>query len=497
MSLHTKIRRLFSTEDNLAILISFFILFCIGGVHFSQKADIEKKINTIEMEGSAQGLSKDEIAQKVKGVKSMNFPAGAMLKSLVSTPQKWELNPVDSIYDSTTKSSKSKNGFGLILSMLALMVALGLLFGFGDKLMGGSFRKFFKAFMGLFIISILAFVLGKQINSAYLGINYAIWAIVIGLIISNTIGTPNWLKPAVRSEYYIKTGLILLGAEILVSKILAIGLPGIFVSWVVTPVVLVSTYIFGQKVLKLKSKSLNMTICADMSVCGVSAAIATASATKAKKEELTVAITMSMIFTIIMMVVEPMIIKAVGMPQVLAGAWIGGTLDSTGSVVAAGKFVGDTALDVAATIKMIQNVLIGVVAFFVAIYWNLKVEKNPNGEKPKIREIWTRFPKFLIGFIMASIIFSIIYSSLDSSSASAIIDNGIIKGFTKTIKSWLFCLAFISIGLSCNFKELSKYMQGGKHVVLYVCGQSLNIILTLLMAYLMFYVVFPEVTAAI
>jgi len=240
-----------------------------------------------------------------------------------------------------------------------------------------------------------------------------------------------------------------------------------------------------------------MTICADMSVCGVSAAIAIASATKAKKEELTIAITMSMVFTIIMMVVEPMIIKAVGMPQVLAGAWIGGTLDSTGSVVAAGKFVGDTALDVAVTIKMIQNVLIGVVAFFVAIYWNLKVEKNPNGEKPKIREIWTRFPKFLIGFILASIIFSIIYSSLDSSSASAIIDNGIIKGFTKTIKSWLFCLAFISIGLSCNFRELSKYMQGGKHVILYVCGQSLNIILTLLMAYLMFYVVFPEVTAAI
>lgn len=193
----------------------------------------------------------------------------------------------------------------------------------------------------------------------------------------------------------------------------------------------------------------------------------------------------------------PMIIKAVGMPEVLAGAWIGGTLDSTGAVVAAGKFVGDKALDVAATIKMIQNVLIGVVAFFVALYWTVKVERVPGAPRPKPIEIWYRFPKFLLGFIGASILFSIIYSSLDSNVSSAIIDNGIIKGFTKDIKDWLFCLAFVSIGLNSNFKELGKHIQGGKHITLYCCGQLFNILLTLGMAYLMFYVVFPEITAKI
>jgi len=118
------------------------------------------------------------------------------------------------------------------------------------------------------------------------GIGYAAWAILIGLIISNTIGTPKWVKPSLLTSFYIKTGLVLLGGEILLGKILAIGLPGLFVAWVVTPIVLVSTFWFGQKVLKISSKTLNMTISADISVCGVSAAVATAAACKASKEEL-------------------------------------------------------------------------------------------------------------------------------------------------------------------------------------------------------------------
>ena len=93
-----------------------------------------------------------------------------------------------------------------------------------------------------------------------IGFGYAAWAILLGLLISNTIGTPEWVKPALNTPFYIKTGLVLLGAEILFGKILAIGLPGIFVAWVVTPVVLVSTYWFGQKVLKIQSNTLNMTI---------------------------------------------------------------------------------------------------------------------------------------------------------------------------------------------------------------------------------------------
>ena len=147
-----------------------------------------------------------------------------------------------------------------------------------------------------------------------------------------------------------------------------------------------------------------------MSVCGVSAAIAAAAACKAKKEELSLAIGMSLSFTVIMMVVLPAIIKAIGMNEIVAGAWMGGTIDSTGAVAAAGATLGDRALEVAATVKMIQNILIGVSAFGIATYWVTYVEEDAQGTRPGISEVWKRFPRFVLGFIAASIVFSLLHS---------------------------------------------------------------------------------------
>jgi uncharacterized membrane protein YadS len=394
------------------------------------------------------------------------------------------------------ESELSKKSYNVLPGLFLLGLILATIFGIGSYFMGQSYIKFIIAFFGIFIFAIVSYLLAAQTDMKSLGISYAIWAILLGLIISNTIGTPGWLKPAIQTEYYIKTGLVLLGAEILLGKIMTIGLPGIFVSWVVTPIVLVTTFWFGQKILKIGSKTLNITISADMSVCGVSAAIATAAACNAKKEELTLAIGLSMVFTSIMMIAMPIFINAVGMPEVLGGAWIGGTIDATGAVVAAGAFLGDTALNVAATIKMIQNVLIGLIAFGVAFYWATKVE-NTGKVRVGASEIWNRFPKFIIGFLGASIVFSILYAILSKEFSYAFIDHGIIRGFTKDLRGWLFCLAFVSIGLSVNFKELKHQFSGGKPLILYFCGQTLNLILTLLMAYLMFYIVFPEITELI
>lgn len=385
------------------------------------------------------------------------------------------------------------NQYNILPNLSLFALALALIFGLGAYFMGHNYVKFIIAFIGVFFLAVLSYLFAAQTDMKNLGISYAVWAILFGLIISNTIGTPGWLKPAIQTEYFIKTGLVLLGSEILLGKIMAIGLPGIFVSWVVTPIVLVTTFWFGQKILKIGSKTLNITISADMSVCGVSAAIATAAACNAKKEELTLAVGLSMVFTSIMMIVMPAFINAVGMPEVLGGAWIGGTIDATGAVVAAGAFLGDKALNVAATIKMIQNVLIGLIAFAVAFYWATKVE-NTGEARVGMSEIWLRFPKFIIGFLGASIVFSILYASLSKEFSYAFIDHGIIRGFTKDLRGWLFCLAFVSIGLSVNFKELKHHFSGGKPLILYVCGQSLNLLLTLLMAYLMFYIVFPEIT---
>ncbi len=403
----------------------------------------------------------------------------------------------------SAKKKATVKGYNQLPYLVLLGIIFAVFFGIGIAFMGKSFVEFVKSFSYVYTVSVLVWVLSYQATIKFYGINYAIWAIFIGMIISNTVGTPKWAMHAVQTEYYIKTGLVLLGAQILFEKIITIGTAGVFVAWVVTPTVWLVTYWFGQKVLHMPSKRLNATICSDMSVCGVSAAIAAASACKAKKEELTLAVGLSMVFTSIMMLVMPAVIKGffpVDKQLILGGAWMGGTIDATGAVAAAGAFLGEKALYVAATIKMIQNVLIGVIAFFIALYFTTKVETEETGHKVGLIEIWFRFPKFVLGFIVASIIFSLIYSAFNAQAnglGAAMIDQGVIKGMADLFRKWFFTLSFASIGLSTNFRELKEHLSGGKPFILYICGQSFNLIMTLVMAYIMFYVVFPELTATI
>ncbi len=226
--------------------------------------------------------------------------------------------------ESSAKRGISNKPYNKFASLVMAMVSMGLFFSIGIKFMGNSVGKFLLGFVAVFIVSVLSYFLAGQATMKHYGIGYAAWAIALGMIIANTVGTPKWVKPALQVEFFIKTGLVLIGAEVLFNKIIAIGIPGIFVTWCVTPVVLVSTYIFGQKVLKMESKTLNMVIASDMSVCGTSAAIAAATACRAKKEELTLAIGLSLVFTSIMMIIMPAVIKATGMPYILGGGpgWV-------------------------------------------------------------------------------------------------------------------------------------------------------------------------------
>ncbi|MBA3010319.1 MAG: YeiH family protein [Proteobacteria bacterium] len=397
---------------------------------------------------------------------------------------------------SKAKSKASIKPFNRFPYLIGLCLIMGAFFGIGKAIMGKSFGKFFIGFIFVFFLAVLAYLAETQALMKHWGFGYPLWAIVFGLLISNTIGTPKWVEPAVATEFFIKTGLVLLGAEILFGKILAIGKPGIFLAWICTPITLILTYWVGQKIIKMPSKTLNITISADMSVCGVSAAIATAAACRAKKEELTLAIGLSMVFTAICMVAQPAFAKLVGMPEILAGAWMGATIDSTGAVAAAGAFYGEKALYVAATIKMIQNILIGVVAFCVAVYWCARVDCK-EGTHVSWWEIWYRFPKFVVGFIIASIVFSIVDQTIGKDMSAILIDHGVLRGFTRIAREWFFVLAFTCIGLETNFKEFGPYFKGGKPITLYVFGQGFQLILTLIVAYIMFYIVFPEVTAGI
>jgi uncharacterized membrane protein YadS len=218
------------------------------------------------------------------------------------------------------------------------------------------------------------------------------------------------------------------------------------------------------------------------SVCGTSAAIATAAAAKAKKDDLSMTVSISIIFTILMMVFEPVIIELIGMTPIMGGSLIGGTVDSTGAVVVAGTALGDEAQKAAVLVKSIQNILIGFIAFFVAIFFATRVDKKAN-EEVGAAEIWYRFPKFIIGFFIASLVASfIIQPMFDTADFNAV---GTINKTLDQYKNWAFVLAFTSIGLDTNFKEIVKQMHGGKVLWLYLIGQLFNILLTLFAVWLL------------
>ena len=263
-----------------------------------------------------------------------------------------------------------------IWGLVALGMGLGAAMSLAVRVMDGAASGQAIGFVALFGLSVVAYTVAQQTGVRAAGFGYAFWALGLGLLIANTIGTPTWLKPALRAEPYIKTGLVLLGAEILFGNMLSLGLPGLFVAWLVTPVVLIVMYQCGTRLFKIESRALVMVIAAATSVCGVSAAIAAAAATRAKKEELTLAVGLSLTFTVVMMVVMPLGIRAAGIDPTVGAAWIGGTIDATGAVVAAGSLLGKQAAQVAAVVKMIQNILIGVLVFLIAFFWITGVESQ-------------------------------------------------------------------------------------------------------------------------
>ena len=363
---------------------------------------------------------------------------------------------------------------------------LTVIFCGGAALMGIPVKKYLPAFVGLFALAVLVrFISAEFTLNRYL--EWAFWALIVGLLLSNTVGVPDWLKPAVKTEFYIKTGLVVMGFSVLFSNIAKFGLYGLGIAWVVTPIVIIFMWWFGTKLLKIDNKPLVITMAAATSVCGTSAAIATGAASNCKKTDLTMAVSISIIFTVLMMVFEPVIIKACGMNQLMGGALIGGTVDSTGAVVVAGTALGPEAQTSAVLVKSIQNILIGFIAFFVALFFATKVDKSGAQKKVGAGEIWTRFPKFIIGFFAASLIASFVIQPIFGSAQV-----GAINKVLDQYKNWAFVLAFVSIGLDTNFKEIIKQMHGGKVLWLYVVGQLFNIGLTLLAVWLLLSgVIFP------
>ena len=214
-----------------------------------------------------------------------------------------------------------------------------------------------------------------------------------------------------------------------------------------------------------------------VSICGVSAAIATAGAIKGDSKKLSYVISLVLITAIPMMIIMPVIAKWMGLTEEVTGAWLGGSIDTTGAVVASGSLVGETALRISTIVKFSQNVLLGLAAFAISIYWTYATNKSSEThEKPTAKLIWERFPKFVLGFIAASILFSFFLGAEKTVA---------VKDGLKSIQGLWFALAFTSIGLETNFRELIS-SGSRKPMYVFLIAQLFNILITLLVAYMLF-----------
>ena len=345
----------------------------------------------------------------------------------------------------------------------------------GMWLIGGKVApSFLIGFPAVFALAWLArFFAGNGLFVEY-GVEYVIFALALGLLISNTIGVPGWMKAAVQTEYYIKTGLVVLGTALLLLEILQYGALGIVQALIVVFVVWYFCFWLARK-LKVDDDFAAM-LSSSVAICGVSAAIATCGAIQGDKKKLSYVTSLVLIVAVPMMIVMPWLIKTFQIPEMVGGAWLGGTLDTTATVVAAGALVSDTAMKVGVIVKFAQNALIGVAAFILVVWWTFKAGGAAGGEKPSAGIIWERFPKFVLGFIVASALFSFVIP--------ADMVNGT-KGAFGEIRTWWFAMAFVCIGLEGRFVELAG-MQGGRPALAFVVAQIFNVFFTLLLAYLIF-----------
>ena len=369
----------------------------------------------------------------------------------------------------------SSNANILSLSLTAIIV---LILGFATKILRA--KSTISIIISIFVILLLSFA--SQLIAGfkpikYYGFEYVIFALLLGIFIRSVFGLPKWLEANLHTEFFVKTGLVILGAGIIFGDILSAGSLGLIQAVVVVLSVWFFAFWVGGK-LKI-DEELRLMLASAVSICGVSAAIATAGAINGDSKKLSYVVSLVLIVALPMLILLPLAATWLGLNPAQAGAWMGGTIDTTGAVVASGSILGDVALKYCTIVKFSQNVLIGFAAVGISVFWAFKNKNTDNSadkQKVNFKLIWERFPKFVLGFIIASILFSFVVSPEMVSQT---------KDYLKGIQTALFALAFVSIGLETDFSVLIK-TGNGRPAWTFIIAQSFNIVFTLILAWFLF-----------
>jgi len=411
------------------------------------------------------------------------FANGSTIKWIAITPKKW------------SSFGQLLDDFAAHSSQYAVQFAAWLaIFCVSMRAMGHRLAHFVPSFVFLYIGSVLIIMVGAWDKASYYNLEAPLVALAVGLIISNLLGLPQWMDTGFRVEYYIKTGIVLLGATLPFTLIVWAGPVAIAQASIVSIVTFLVIYFAGKKM------GLDRRLCATLgaggAVCGVSASIAIAGAVGAKKEHAPIAITMVIGWAIVMIFVLPIVCRALGLSAGVAGAWIGtsefadaaglAAAQTYGNYVASGAGVAgkpDDAIWAFTLMKVVgRDVWIGIWAFVMAIIATSRWEAQTD-RKPDAAEIWWRFPKFVIGFAVASLLVTAVASQYGYADYNKTVVPKLIAPI-KDLRTWAFTFCFFSIGLTTRFRDLAQ--AGGRPFWAFTTGVAVNVALGFVLSVIVF-----------
>lgn len=377
------------------------------------------------------------------------------------------------------------------ISVGALFVLALVVLYLGNRALARPLRGLFWSFVVVFSLSLLAQLVAKIPCVKYYGFEAVFFSVIFGLVVRNCFRIPEWLKPAIQGEFFIKIGVVCLGATILFRDFVTSGVAGIVQACIVVSCVWLFAFWLSRR-MRVEERAA-MTLSSGVTICGVSACIATGGVAKVDEKHLSYIISVVLIIAVPMIYIMPLLAKWIvpllsddmAVQSEIMGAWIGGTIDTTSGVAAASEMISDGANKTAMIVKATQNVLIGVVAFCIATYL---ASRGGDGRlhRPSLRMVWEKFPKFVLGFIVASLVFSLLqsYHIFPDWEAKKLAETSMAKSFS----TFFFSLAFVCIGMDTRLKDIVS-RENRNILYAFLCAQGFNIVVTFFVAWLMFGVV--------
>lgn len=282
---------------------------------------------------------------------------------------------------------------------------------------------------------------GKANHLALPNIEYVLWAILIGLLIANTVGVPRLFRAGVDTyEFWLKGGIVLLGVRFLLGDVLKLGgVSLVAVALELTLSIVLMTWL--GRAFKLKPKLISL-LAIGSSICGVSAIIAAKGAIEAEDEDASYAIAAILALGAIALFTFPLIGHALGLSDQAYGLWAGLGIDNTAEAAAAGALWSEGAAKVAVLAKTTRNAMIGFVVLGYALYWANQGQAQGVGNKAAF--LWQKFPKFVLGFIAISVLATLGFFSKEQSAQIA------------NLSRWAFLLTFAGVGLRTDLREMRR-----------------------------------------